>query len=219
MYKGKRLLMVFVVLLACIAVFATESMGKEEMGIKKNNWNVYGGTSYLVSHIGASYNINRWEFGGTLYSGFPNIGIIAFLSNEEEEKPNLMSLLGMSFKLIYAGNISAMYDMAKSDKFDFLVGLSLSGFYPNLKEIFGDSIESFQLGIVSLDLATKIQFNFGKHSGIYISSELPIAGVILSNQTEGAEDPIFFTVSNSDYLVAALALIAYTTRIGYVYRF
>ena len=216
MYKGKRILMVFVVLFVCIAVFATESESNVKKTERKNNWNIYGGTSYLVSHIGASYNVNQWEFGGTLYSGFPNIGIIGYLSSEGEEKPNLMELLGSSFKLIYAGNVSALYNLTKSDQLDFSVGLSLSGFYPNLKEILG---ESFQLGIVSLDIATKIQFNFENHSGIYISSELPIAGVIFSNQTEEDSKPIFFTVSNSDYLGAVITLVAYTTRIGYVYRF
>ncbi len=212
----KRFFVTLFVLVLCFTAFA---------GVE-SKLNVYGGTSYMISHVGASYNLGKWEFGGTLYSAFPNIGIIGYVDEMKnydpagtEEKPNLLKLLGQSFTLGYAANVSASYDVIPSDNVDLNLGLSISGMYTEfLKDLLG-----VKFGIISADVTMKVQFNFAKHNGIYIATELPLAGVLISQQTteengttKGAQ---FFTVAMEGYPQAALSLVLYTTRVGYVYRF
>lgn len=209
----KKFLVTLLVLVICFTAFA---------GVE-SKLNVYGGTSYMVSHIGASYNLGQWEFGGTLYSAFPNVGIINYVNEMKSydpsgtaEKPNLLKMLGQSFSLGYAGNLSATYDVLKSDKVDLDLGFSIAGMYTEFLKDLG-----VQLGVVSADVTMKLQFNFAKHSGIYVATELPIAGVLITRQTaeEVETNAKFFTVAMDGYLTAALSLVAYTTRVGYVYRF
>ncbi len=227
---SKKILAVLAVLFICVAVFATSAVSSSEEE-KGSNWSIYGGTSYLVSHIGASYDIGRLELSGTLYSGFPNIAIINYVgdmkdynSKTEEEKattdkPKFIDYIGPAFKLALLGNVSAMYDLTSDDKFDVLVGTSISGAYSNLEEISA----KLHIGVVALDAVAKVQFNFAKHSGIYIATELPLAGVLFVPETneEGVKktNVSFFTIGMDGYLVAALNLLAYTTRVGYVYSF
>ncbi len=212
----KRFFVTLFVLVLCFTAFA---------GVE-SKLNVYGGTSYMISHVGASYNLGKWEFGGTLYSAFPNIGIIGYVNEMKnydpagtEEKPNLLKLLGQSFTLGYAANVSASYDVIPSDNVDLNLGLSLSGMYTEfLKDLLG-----VKFGIISADVTMKLQFNFAKHNGIYIATELPLAGVLISQQTteeNGKTKGVqFFTVAMEGYPQAALSLVLYTTRVGYVYRF
>ncbi len=220
---SKKILAVLAVLFICVAVFATSEVSSNE-DAKGSPWSVYGGTSYLVSHIGASYDIGRLELSGTLYSGFPNIAIINYAeemkkynSMEEEakkeaSKPNFMEYLGQSFKMAYMGNVSAMYDLTKGDKFDILVGASVSGAY----------VDSLKLGAVALDAVAKVQFNFAKHSGIYIATELPLAGVLFKSNTDAEnakKTETHFFIVGKDVYTLALYLSLYTARVGYVYSF
>lgn len=230
---SKKILAVLAVLFICVAVFATSEVSSNE-DAKGSPWSVYGGTSYLVSHIGASYDIGRLELSGTLYSGFPNIAIICYSgemkdynskTDEEKktaEKPKFIDYIGPAFKLALLGNVSAMYDLTEGDKFDILVGASVSGAYSNLGEIL-ESSEKLNIGVVALDAVAKVQFNFAKHSGIYIATELPLAGVLFAPNTDTESSQktsvSFFTIGLDGYLGAALTLLAYTTRVGYVYSF
>lgn len=214
----KRFLVTLLVLVICFAAFA---------GVE-SKLNVYGGTSYMVSHIGASYNLGQFEFGSTLYSAFPNTGIIAYVNEMKnydpsgtEEKPNLLQLMGQSFLLGYAGTLSATYDVIGSENVDLDLGVSLAGMYTEFLKDLG-----VKLGVVSADVTMKLQFNFAEHSGLYVATELPLAGMLISSQTteENGETKVtngahFFTVAMEGYLTAAIALVAYTTRVGYVYRF
>lgn len=191
-----------------------------------SGWGVYGGSSYLVSHIGASYDLGRIEFSGTLYSGFPNVAVIGYISDvvdynknpEERAKPNFLDYLLPSFRLAYLGNISAMYDLTKSDSFDLFIGASLSGAYSNLGALF-ESSEKFNIGIIALDAVSKVQFNFAGQSGIYIASELPLCGVIFTPGEDKKTNVNFITPGLDGYFSAAFVLLCYTLRVGYVYRF
>ena len=182
--------------------------------------NVYGGTSYLVSHVGASYNLGQWEFGGMLCSAFPNMGIIGYFNDKDAEEPsypNIFGYLGASFKVGYAGTISATYDVIKSQNVDLDLGFSIAGLY-------SEAIEGLKGGVVSADFALRLGFNFGKHSGIYVATEVPLAGALFLNQKdsktgETTNSAQFFTVSMDGYLSAVVMLMAYTSRIGYIYRF
>ena len=184
--------------------------------------NVYGGTSYMVSHIGASYNLNQWEFGGMLCSAFPNMGIIGYFGDKDSEEPsypNIFGYLGQSFKVGYAGTISATYDVIGSKSVDLDLGLSIAGMYSEALEDLG-----IKGGVVSADVAFRLGFNFGKHSGIYVATEVPLAGVLFLNQKDGDTGEVtntaqFFTVTMDGYLSAVVMLMAYTSRIGYIYRF
>lgn len=210
MSTAKKLLVILMVLCVGFTAFAEES---------KSNLNVFGGTSLYVSHIGASYSVEDWEFGGMLCSAFPNVGLISYLSATEEENPNLLNYLGESFKLGYAGTIYASYDLIESEAVDFDLGLSIAGLYSEFLKALGLDAK---FGIVSADVSTKLQFNFGKHSGLYFASELPLAGVAIVNQKTDdgtTNEATFFTFAMDGYLTAALTLAVYTTRVGYVYRF
>ncbi len=208
----KKFMVTLLVLALCCTAFA---------GVE-SKLNVYGGTSYLVSHIGASYNLNQWEFGGTLYSAFPNMGIIGYLSDKDSEEPsypNIFGYLGQSFKVGYAGTVSATYDVIKSKNVDFDLGFSIAGMYSDAFKGLG-----LQGGIVSADAALKLQFNFGKHSGLYVATEVPLAGVLFLKQTDNDTGEVtnsaqFFTVTLDGYFSAVAMLMAYTSRVGYIYRF
>ena len=210
MSTKKKLVVALLVLFVAFSAFAEES---------QSNLNVFGGTSVFVSHVGASYSLGDWEFGGMFCSAFPNVGFISYFNATEGENPNLLECLGESFKLGYAGTIYASYDLIKSEKLDFDLGFSIAGLYSEFLEDLGLDA---RFGIVSADVTTKLQFNFGKHSGIYFASELPLAGALIINETTDGEETneaSFFTVAMDGYLTAALALVAYTARVGYVYRF
>ena len=208
----KKFLITLLILLVGFTAFA---------GVE-SKLNVYGGTSYMVSHIGASYNLDQWEFGGTLYSAFPNMGIIGYLGDKDSEEPsypNIGGYLGAAFTLGYAGTVSATYDLIESENVDLNLGFSIAGMYTEALEDLG-----IKGGVVSADTALKLQFNFGKHSGLYIATEVPLAGVLFLNQKDSSTGEVtnsanFFTVSMDGYLSAVMMLMLYTSRIGYIYRF
>ena len=186
---------------------------------KDSGWSINAGTAYGVSHIGASYNLGRWEFGGNLYSGFPNILILSYLNTTEEDRPDFLDALKLSFSLAYAGNVSALYDVTKGDKFDVDLGFALSGLYSELFKELG-----LTGGIISLDLAARFKYNLNRQSGIYVATELPLAGIALTNQEdsesgETTKEVIPFAVFTPEFFSASLVLLLYTTRIGYVYSF
>lgn len=216
MKTSKKVVAILAILaIVCVSAFAVET----ETTVKKSNWSINAGTSYGVSHIGASYNLGRWEFGGNLYSGFPNILILSYLNTTEENRPDFLDALKLSFSLAYAGNVSALYDVTKGDKFDVDLGFALSGLYT---ELFKES--GLKGGIISLDLAARFKYNLNRQSGIYVATELPLAGIVLTNQKdsesgETTKEVVPFAVLTPEFFSASLALLLYTTRIGYVYNF
>lgn len=226
----KKILAFLVLLLVSVAVFAFADSDAVEN--KEQKWGVYGGTSYLVSHVGASYNMGRLEFSGTLYSGFPNIAIIGYtegmktynnLTPEEKktaDKPKFSDYMLSAFQLAYMGNVSALFDLTGGEVFHFLIGASLSGAYSNLGALLSTSTK-INIGVVALDAVMKIQFNFAKHSGIYIASELPLGGILFTPNSDDSSKTaaVPFTLGLDGYLTAAATLLVYTTRVGYVYRF
>ena len=145
------------------------------------------------------------------------MGIIGYFDEKDAEEPsypNIFGYLGASFKVGYAGTISATYDVIKSQNVDLDLGLSIAGMYSEV-------IEGYKGGVVSADFALRLGFNFGKHSGIYVATEVPLAGALFLNQKDSktTNSAQFFTVSMDGYLSAVVMLMAYTSRIGYIYRF
>lgn len=219
MKNPKKVIAILAILaVVCISAFAVDAK-QTPANAKDSGWSINAGTAYGVSHIGASYNLGRWEFGGNLYSGFPNILILSYLNTTEEDRPDFLDALKLSFSLAYAGNVGALYDVTKSDKFDVDLGFALSGLYT---ELFKES--GLKGGIISLDLAARFKYNLNRQSGIYVATELPLAGIVLTNQKdsesgETTKEVIPFAVLTPEFFSASLVLLLYTTRIGYVYSF
>lgn len=219
MKNPKKVIAILAILaVVCISAFAVDAK-QTSANAKDSGWSINAGTAYVVSHIGASYNLGRWEFGGNLYSGFPNILILSYLNTTEEDRPDFLDALKLSFSLAYAGNVSALYDVTKGDKFDVDLGFALSGLYTELFKELG-----LKGGIISLDLAARFKYNLNRKSGIYVATELPLAGIVLTNQkdSEGGEttnEVVPFAVLTPEFFSASLFLLLYTTRIGYVYSF
>lgn len=218
--KNQRKVIAILAILAvvCISAFAVDAK-QTPANTKDSGWSINAGTAYGASHIGASYNLGRWEFGGNLYSGFPNILILSYLNATEEDRPDFLDALKLSFSLAYAGNVSALYDVTKGDKFDVDLGFAFSGLYT---ELFKES--GLKGGIISLDLAARFKYNLNRQSGIYVATELPLAGIVLTNQKdsesgETTKEVVPFAVLTPEFFSASLALLLYTTRIGYVYSF
>lgn len=207
-------------LLAIVCVFAFASDAEVESPKKDTGWSINAGTAYLTSHIGASYNMGRWEFGANLYSGFPNIAILSYLNTGDSadgDKPSIGECVKLSLKLAYAGSIFAMYDLTKGDKLDIDVGLAVSGLYSDISSLL-ELDSNLNLAFISLDLVSRVRFNFNEHHGIYFTSELPVGGLFLASSDEDkAVAP--FAVLTPEFLPAALTLMMYTTKIGYVYSF
>lgn len=219
MKNPKKVIAILAILaVVCISAFAVDAK-QTPANAKDSGWSINAGTAYVVSHIGASYNLGRWEFGGNLYSGFPNILILSYLNTTEEDRPDFLDALKLSFSLAYAGNVSALYDVTKGDKFDVDLGFALSGLYTELFKELG-----LKGGIISLDLATRFKYNLNRKSGIYVATELPLAGIVLTNQKdsesgETTNEVVPFAVLTPEFFSASLFLLLYTTRIGYVYSF
>ena len=223
MKTSKKVVAILAILaIVCVSAFAVET----ETTVKKSNWSINAGTSYGVSHIGGSYNLGRWEFGGNLFTGFPNLAIISCVNAIEngDEMPTFLEAMQLCF-IAYAGNISAMYDVTKSDKFDVDFGFALSGLSTGsvMREAFSSS--GFQgAGVISVDVAARLKWNLNDHSGIYAATELPLAGIFIANQTESETNEnttsaIPSAVLTPEFIPAALILMLYTARIGYVYSF
>lgn len=219
MKNPKKVIAILAILaVVCISAFAVDAK-QTPANAKDSGWSINAGTAYGVSHIGASYNLGRWEFGGNLYSGFPNILILSYLNTTEEDRPDFLDALKLSFSLAYAGNVSALYDVTKGDKFDVDLGFALSGLYTELFKELG-----LKGGIISLDLAARFKYNLNRQSGIYVATELPLAGIVLTNQKdsesgETTNEVVPFAVLTPEFFSASLVLLLYTTRIGYVYSF
>lgn len=219
MKNPKKVIAILAILaVVCISAFAVDAK-QTPANAKDSGWSINAGTAYGVSHIGASYNLGRWEFGGNLYSGFPNILILSYLNTTEEDRPDFLDALKLSFSLAYAGNVSAFYDVTKGDKFDVDLGFALSGLYTELFKELG-----LKGGIISLDLAARFKYNLNRKSGIYVATELPLAGIVLTNQKdsesgETTNEVVPFAVLTPEFFSASLVLLLYTTRIGYVYSF
>lgn len=219
MKNPKKVIAILAILaVVCISAFAVDAK-QTPANAKDSGWSINAGTAYVVSHIGASYNLGRWEFGGNLYSGFPNILILNYLNTTEEDRPDFLDALKLSFSLAYAGNVSALYDVTKGDKFDVDLGFALSGLYTELFKELG-----LKGGIISLDLAARFKYNLNRKSGIYVATELPLAGIVLTNQKdsesgETTNEVVPFAVLTPEFFSASLFLLLYTTRIGYVYSF
>lgn len=214
----KAIAILAILAVVCISAFAVDAK-QIPANAKDSGWSINAGTAYGVSHIGASYNLGRWEFGGNLYSGFPNILILSYLNTTEEDRPDFLDELKLSFSLAYAGNVSALYDVTKGDKFDVDLGFALSGLYTELFKELG-----LKGGIISLDLAARFKYNLNRQSGIYVATELPLAGIVLTNQKdsesgETTNEVVPFAVLTPEFFSASLVLLLYTTRIGYVYSF
>lgn len=219
MKNPKKVIAILAILaVVCISAFAVDAK-QTPANAKDSGWSINAGTAYVVSHIGASYNLGRWEFGGNLYSGFPNILILSYLNTTEEDRPDFLDALKLSFSLAYAGNVSALYDVTKGDKFDVDLGFALSGLHTELFKELG-----LKGGIISLDLAARFKYNLNRKSGIYVATELPLAGIVLTNQKdsesgETTNEVVPFAVLTPEFFSASLFLLLYTTRIGYVYSF
>ena len=218
MKNSKKVIAILAILaVVCISAFAVDAK-QTPANAKDSGWSINAGTAYVVSHIGASYNLGRWEFGGNLYSGFPNILILSYLNTTEEDRPDFLDALKLSFSLAYAGNVSALYDVTKGDKFDVDLGFALSGLYTELFKELG-----LKGGIISLDLAARFKYNLNRKSGIYVATELPLAGIVLTNQKDSesgeTNEVVPFAVLTPEFFSASLFLLLYTTRIGYVYSF
>lgn len=218
MKNPKKVIAILAILaVVCISAFAVDAK-QTPANAKDSGWSINAGTAYVVSHIGASYNLGRWEFGGNLYSGFPNILILSYLNTTEEDRPDFLDALKLSFSLAYAGNVSALYDVTKGDKFDVDLGFALSGLYTELFKELG-----LKGGIISLDLAARFKYNLNRKSGIYVATELPLAGIVLTNQKDSesgeTNEVVPFAVLTPEFFSASLFLLLYTTRIGYVYSF
>lgn len=217
MKNPKKVIAILAILAVfCISAFAVDAK-QTPANAKDSGWSINAGTAYGVSHIGTSYNLGRWEFGGNLYSGFPNILILSYLNTTEEDRPDFLDALKLSFSLAYAGNVSALYDVTKGDKFDVDLGFALSGLYTELFKELG-----LKGGIISLDLAARFKYNLNRKSGIYVATELPLAGIVLTNQKdsesgETTNEVVPFAVLTPEFFSASLVLLLYTTRIGYVY--
>lgn len=203
-------------IVCCGGAFATETQTTAE----RSGWSVNAGTAMFDSHIGAAYSLGRWEFSANLYSGFPNLAIIGYVNRNQDSTETFLDYVKQSFTLAYAANVGAMYDVTKGDKFDLDLGFTISGIYTGaFKEL-----NNFRGGVVALDLVSRIKFNFNDRNGIYIATELPLAGVLMTTQknSETGETTFSaapFAVMTENYLQAALILAAYTTRIGYTYSF
>lgn len=203
-------------IVCCGGAFATETQTTAE----RSGWSVNAGTAMFDSHIGAAYSLGRWEFSANLYSGFPNLAIIGYVNRNQDSTETFLDYVKQSFTLAYAANVGAMYDVTKGDKFDLDLGFTISGIYTGaFKEL-----NNFRGGVVALDLVSRIKFNFNDRNGIYIATELPLAGVLMATQknSETGETTFSaapFAVMTENYLQAALILAAYTTRIGYTYSF
>lgn len=163
--KKTILITLLILFIFSLPLFAGEE--KEKIGL-----NLSAGVGVYVSHVGLTYDVGRWEFGGNIDTGFPNLFIISmvddFEGNKDSSEPkSAWDIISQSFLTSFSafgGDLTAKYDVIKNWRNDLDLGLGFAGIaVPMLKTYVG-----------FIELCARYTFKFNQNWGMYIDANLPV---------------------------------------------
>ena len=117
-----------IVLAFCVLFFVAGIFAEDVVTPKKNH--IALSTGIFTTKIEYTRDISRWEIGGGIESGFPNLFIEAMVSNPD----NVLKNLKDSITLFAAVNTYGSFDLITSEKHDLDLGINVQGLYLNLFE-------------------------------------------------------------------------------------
>ena len=182
-------------MLALIPAFASDNTSKTHVSY---------GSGIFLSRIGVERDFGRWEVGGGIDSGFPNLFIGALISDADDDP---LKLLVDSLTLFYGGTISATFDCIPSQKHDLDIGLSLQ---PSYTELFGNSL-------VIVLLNTKLRYAYNADNGMRFFIETNVPTVNYSKNFSNDDKGSFgFSLIEEGALTSALI---FGSKIGVAFSF
>lgn len=158
------------IILLILIVFSSTLFASEEK--EKIGLNLSAGFGVYVSHVGLTYDVGRWEFGGNLDTGFPNLFIVGMVSgfsdNKDASEPkSAWDIISSSFSSSFSafgGDITAKYDLIKNWRNDLDLGLGFAGIAVPIAKTYVGFIE----------LCARYTFKFNQNWGMYIDANLPV---------------------------------------------
>ena len=184
----------------CVLLFVSGLVAEDVTNPKENHISI--STSIFTTKIEYGRDISRWEIGGGIESGFPNLFIGATISNPSDILNNLKD----SFTLCAAANLYGSFDLIPSDKHDLDLGINIQELYLNLFE--NDVLSSILYGKV------RYAFNFSKGGRIFIEAQIPT--VLYSFNFDNNEGS-FSYITSGEGLLPLVGLFG--TKIGYAFAF
>ena len=184
----------------CVLFFVSGLFAEDIAKPKENHISI--STGIFTTKIEYGRDISRWEIGGGIESGFPNLFIGATISNPSDILNNLKD----SFTLCAAANLYGSFDLIPSDKHDLDLGINIQELYLNLFE--NDVLCSILYGKV------RYAFNFSKGGRIFIEAQIPT--VLYSFNFDNNEGS-FSYITSGEGLLPLVGLFG--TKIGYAFAF
>ena len=184
----------------CVLFFVSGLFAEDIAKPKENHISI--STGIFTTKIEYGRDISRWEIGGGIESGFPNLFIGATISNPSDILNNLKD----SFTLCAAANLYGSFDLIPSDKHDLDLGINIQELYLNL----------FENNVLGSILYGKIRyaFNFSKGGRIFIETQIPT--VLYSFNFDNNEGS-FSYITSGEGLLPLVGLFG--TKIGYAFAF
>ena len=184
----------------CVLLFVSGLFAEDVANPKENHISI--STGIFTTKIEYGRDISRWEIGGGIESGFPNLFIGATISNPSDILNNLKD----SFTLCAAANLYGSFDLIPSDKHDLDLGINIQELYLNLFE--NDVLSSILYGKV------RYAFNFSKGGRIFMEAQIPT--VLYSFNFDNNEGS-FSYITSGEGLLPLVGLFG--TKIGYAFAF
>lgn len=187
------------ILTFCVLLFISAISAEDVVKPKENHIGV--STGVFSSRIEYGRDISRWEIGGGIESGFPNLFIEATISNPESALDNLKD----SFTLFQAFEVFGTFDVIPSVRHDLDLGVSISGLHMNL-------LDNNVLGAILYGKA-RYAFNFSRGGRIFIEAKVPTLSY--NYNLESKEGSLSFIWGEGILTLAGL----FGTKIGYAFAF
>lgn len=202
----------FIALLLVLALSLSLVFANEDYNEDKNGFNFSVATGAYTTGFNFSGDVGRWEFGGTLASGFPNICIITSVQNiinKDFTWDTFKDSLASSFIVVGAEG-KASFDVIKNPKHDLDLGVSVGGLFCPLMAIFNIAPV---MGYAGVNL--KYTLNLHGNGGLMIETGLPLCFILPSSEKKVE----FASVFQKDGASLLLTCPMLFTRIGYTFKF
>ena len=187
----------------CVLFFVSGLFAEDIAKPKENHISI--STGIFTTKIEYGKDISRWEIGGGIESGFPNLFIEATISNPENVLKNLID----SFTLFSAVNVYGSFDIIPSPKHDLDLGINLQGLSLNL----------FDSNVLGAILYGKVRYayNFSKGGRLFVEASIPT--VVYSFNLESRESSISYItdISTDEGLIPLVGIFG--TKLGFAFAF
>lgn len=189
-----------VVILAFCVLICISSIIADETPVEKKN-HISLSTGVFMSEIAYSRDMGRFEVGGGINSGFPNLFIIATISDPE----NVLFNLKESFTTAAKAEVYGSFDIIPSERHDLDIGIGIEALYLNI----------FENDIMGIFLNGKLRYsyNFKNNGRLFLGISVPT--LTYTFNLDGGEGG--FGIFQGEGALAMAGLVG--TQIGYAFAF